>query len=263
MRIIVCVKQVPDPEYASMDKETGTVVREGVELMVNPFDLYAVEEALKIKEELGGDVIAISMGPTQAEEALKEVVAMGADEGILLTSLDFAGADTWATSYTLATACKKIGNFDLILCGKQAIDGDTAQVGPGIAAQLGIPQITFVRKIEEIKDTKIRAERLVEGGYELISSPLPLVMTVVKEINEPRLPTLKGKLRAKKVEIQKWGPEDINADTERIGLAGSPTRVDEIFTPKLTKECKIFGASEIEEAVLEIIKKQEEMDLTI
>ncbi len=263
MRIIVCVKQVPDPEHASMDIEKGTVVREGVELMVNPFDLYAVEEALNIKEELGGDVIAISMGPPQTEEALKEVVAMGVDEGILLTSLDFAGADTWATSYTLALACKKIGNFDLILGGKQAIDGDTAQVGPGIAAQLGIPQITFVRKIEEITDKKIRAQRLVEGGYEVISSPLPLVMTVVKEINEPRLPTLKGKLRAKQVLIKKWGPEDINADKEKIGLVGSPTRVVEIFTPKLIKEGKIFKASEIEEAAIEIIKKQEEMGLTI
>lgn len=261
MKIIVCVKQVPDPEHASMNIETGTVVREGVELMVNPFDLYAVEEALKIKEDLGGEVIVISMGPPQAEEALKEVIAMGADEGILLTSLDFAGADTWATSYTLSMACKKIGNFDLILCGKQAIDGDTAQVGPGIAAQLSIPQITFVRKIEEITDKKISAQRLVEGGYELISSPLPLVMTVVKEINDPRLPTLKGKLRARKVEIQKWGPEDINANKERIGLSGSPTRVVEIFTPKLTKEGKIFSDDEIEDAALEIIKKQEEMGL--
>lgn len=261
MKIIVCIKQVPDPEHASMDFESGTVVREGVDLMVNPFDLYAVEEALKIKEKLGSEVIAVSMGPPQAEDALKEVIAMGADEGILLTSLDFAGADTWATSYTLALACKKIGNFDIILCGKQAIDGDTAQVGPGIAAQLGIPQITFVRKIEEITKDKIRAQRLVEGGYEVISSPLPLVMTVVKEINEPRLPTLKGKIRAKNVEITQWGPADINAGKEKIGLNGSPTRVVEIFTPKLTKEGKIFNDDQIEDAVKEIIQKQEEMGL--
>jgi electron transfer flavoprotein beta subunit len=261
MKIIVCIKQVPDPEHASMDKETGTVVRDGVELMVNPFDLYAVEEALKIKENLGGEVIAISMGPPQAEMALKEVIAMGADDGILLTSLDFAGADTWATSYTLAMACKKIENFNLILCGKQAIDGDTAQVGPGIAAQLGIPQITFVRKIEDITENRIRAQRLLEGGYEVISSPLPLVMTVVKELNEPRLPTLKGKLNARKVQIKKWGPEDIKANKNKIGQIGSPTRVDEIFTPTFTKEGKIFNADETEKAVLEIIKKQEEMGL--
>lgn len=261
MRIIVCVKQVPDPEHASMDVESGTVVRDGVELIVNPFDLYAVEEALKIKEEFGGEVIAISMGPPQAEDALKEVIAMGADEGILLTSLDFAGADTWATSYTIAMACRKIGDFDIILCGKQAIDGDTAQVGPGVAAQLGIPQITFVRRIDEISEKKIKAERLVEGGYEVISSPLPVVMTVVKEINEPRLPTLKGKIKAKKTEIKKWEPEDIGADKNRIGLNGSPTRVDEIFTPKLTKEGKRFNEDEIEEAVIEIFKKQEEIGL--
>ena len=261
MRIIVCIKQVPDPEYASMDKETGTVVREGVELMVNPFDLYAVEEALKIKEEFGGEVIAISMGPPQTEGALKEVIAMGVDEGILLTSLDFAGADTLATSYTLSMACKKISDFDLVLCGKQAIDGDTAQVGPGIAAHLGIPQITFVRKIDAITSERIRAERLVEGGYEVISSPFPLVMTVVKEINEPRLPTLKGKLRARKVEIKKWGPEDINVEKKRIGSEGSPTMVDEIFTPVLTKEGKIYSDEEMEEAVSEIITAQEEMGL--
>ncbi|MEA1913516.1 MAG: electron transfer flavoprotein subunit beta/FixA family protein [candidate division WOR-3 bacterium] len=261
IKIIVCVKQVPDPEHAKMDVEEGTVIREGVELMVNPFDLYAVEEALRIKEELGGEVIVLSMGPLQAEEALKEAIAMGADGGILLTSLDFAGADTWATSYTLARACEKIHNFDLILCGKQAIDGDTAQVGPGIAAQLGIPQITFVRKINGITDKKIKAERLVEGGFEVISSSLPLLLTVVKEINEPRLPTLKGKLKSKKVEIQKWGPEDIKADPDKIGLKGSPTRVEEIFTPKLTKKGKTFTAEEIEKAIDEIIKKQEEMGL--
>lgn len=261
MKTIVCIKQVPDPEHASMDVESGTVVREGVLLMVNPFDLYAIEEALKIKEQLGGEVIAISMGPPQAEEALKEVIAMGVDEGILLTSKDFAGADTWATSYTLALACKKIGNFDIILCGKQAIDGDTAQVGPGIAAQLGIPQITFVRKIEEITEDQIKAQRLVEGGYEVISSPLPIVMTVVKEINEPRLPTLKGKIRAKNVEIEQWGPSDIEAKKENIGLDGSPTRVVEIFTPELTKEGKVFTRDQIDEAVKEIVKKQEEMGL--
>lgn len=261
MNLIVCIKQVPNPEDASMDEEKGTVVRDGVESMVNPFDLYAVEEALKIKEEMGGKVTAISMGPSQAEKALKEVIAMGADEGILLTSNKFAAADTWATSYTLARACQTTGDFDIILCGKQAIDGDTAQVGPGIAAQLEIPQITFVRKIDELTEKKIKAQRLVEGGYEVVTSPLPLVLTVVKEINEPRLPTLKGKLKARKTEIKKWGPDDINAPEDKIGLKGSPTRVDKIFTPKLTKEGKIYSKDEIEEAVEEVIEKQEELSL--
>jgi electron transfer flavoprotein beta subunit len=261
VKIIVCVKQVPDPEHAKMDKESGTVVREGVELMVNPFDLYAVEEGLRLKDKMGGEVIAISMGPPQAEDALKEVIGMGVDQGILLTSRDFAGADTWATSYTLAKACNKVGKFDIIICGKQAIDGDTAQVGPGIAAKLGIPQITFVRKIDEISQSKIKAERLVEGGYEVISSPLPILLTVVKEINEPRLPTLKGRLNAKKAVIEKWGPEDIGAEKDKIGISGSPTKVDEIFTPDLSKDGKIFTSDQLEEAAEEIIKKQKEMGL--
>lgn len=261
MKIIVCIKQVPDPEHAKMDKESGTVVREGVELMVNPFDLYAVEEGLRLKEKMGGEVVAISMGPPQAEEALKEVIGMGVDRGILLTSRDFAGADTWATSYTLAKACDKVGDFDIIICGKQAIDGDTAQVGPGIAAKLGIPQITFVRKIDEISEKNIKAERLVEGGYEVISSPLPILITVVKEINEPRLPTLKGRLRAKNITIENWGPEDIEAEKDKIGMNGSPTKVDEIFTPDLSKHGKIFLSDQLEEAAAEIIKKQKEMGL--
>jgi len=261
LKIIVCVKQVPDPEHAKMDEKSGTVVREGVELMINPFDLYAVEEGLRLKEKLGGEVIAVSMGPPQAGSALREVIGMGVDRGILLTSRDFAGADTWATSYTLAKACETIKDYDLIICGKQAIDGDTAQVGPGIAAQLEIPQITFVRKIDEISEKNIKAERLVEGGYEVISSPMPILITVVKEINEPRLPTLKGRLNARKAEITRWGPEDINAEKDKIGITGSPTKVDEIFTPDLSKNGKIFSIDQLDEAVEEIIKKQKAMGL--
>jgi electron transfer flavoprotein beta subunit len=261
VKIIVCIKQVPDPENAKMDAESGTVVREGVELMVNPFDLYAVEEGLRIKEKMGGEVIVITMGPPQAEKALREVIGMGVDHAVLLTSRDFAGADTWATSYTLAKACEKIGNYDVIICGKQAIDGDTAQVGPGVAAQLGIPQITFVRKLDEISEKEIKAERLVEGGYEVISSPLPILITVVKEINEPRLPTLKGRMNAKKAEIAHWGPDDIEADKDKIGLNGSPTTVDEIFTPDLSKDGKIFKSDQLQEAAEEIIQKQKEMGL--
>jgi len=261
VKVIVCIKQVPDPEHAKMDEKSGTVVREGVELMINPFDLYAVEEGLRLKEKMGGEVVAISMGPPQAEKALREVIGMGVDEGILLTSRDFAGADTWATSYTLAKACEKVGEYDLIICGKQAIDGDTAQVGPGVAAQLGIPQMTFVRKIDEISEKNIKAERLVEDGYEVISSPLPLLITVVKEINEPRLPTLRGRLNAKKAVITKWGPEDITVEKDKIGMNGSPTMVDEIYTPDLSKNGKIFNIDQLEEAAEEIIKKQKEMGL--
>ncbi len=259
MRIVVCVKQVPDPENAKMDWETGTVVREGVKNIINPFDLYAIEEALRIKEKLGGEVIVISMGPPQAEEALREAIAMGADKAILITSRDFAGADTLATSYTLSQAIKKIGDVDLIICGKQAIDGDTAQVGPGVSAHLDLPQITFVGKIDEIAENRIRAERMVEGGYQVVESPLPCVITVVKDINIPRLPSLKGKIAAKKAEIPQWGPEDIDADPKRIGAAGSPTMVEEVFAPELKKEGRIYSEDQMEEAIEKVIEAMEKM----
>jgi len=259
MRIVVCVKQVPDPENAKMDWETGTVVREGVKNIINPFDLYAIEEALRIKEKLGGEVIVISMGPPQAEEALREAIAMGADKAILITSRDFAGADTLATSYTLSQAIKKIGDVDLIICGKQAIDGDTAQVGPGVSAHLDLPQITFVGKIDEITEDRIRAERMVEGGYQVVESPLPCVITVVKDINIPRLPSLKGKIAAKKAEIPHWGPEDIDADPKRIGAAGSPTMVEEVFAPELKKEGRIYSEEQMEEAIEKVIEAMEKM----
>ncbi len=259
MRIVVCVKQVPDPENAKMDWETGTVVREGVKNIINPFDLYAIEEALRIKEKLGGEVIVISMGPPQAEEALREAIAMGADKAILITSRDFAGADTLATSYTLSQAIKKIGDVDLIICGKQAIDGDTAQVGPGVSAHLDLPQITFVGKIDEITEDRIRAERMVEGGYQVVESPLPCVITVVKDINIPRLPSLKGKIAAKKAEIPQWGPEDIDADPKRIGAAGSPTMVEEVFAPELKKEGRIYSEDQMEEAIEKVIEAMEKM----
>ncbi len=259
MRIIVCIKQVPDPEEAKMDTDKGTVVREGVSLIINPFDLYAVEEALRIKEKIGGEVITISMGPPQTIEALKETIAMGVDSAYLISDRAFAGADTLATSYTLSQAVKKIGGYNLLICGKQAIDGDTAQTGPGIAAHLDLPQITFVRKIEEIREDYIRAERLTEEGYQVIESPLPALITVVKEINEPRLPTLRGKLRAKKVEISTFTPDDIAVDKTKIGLDGSPTQVVEIFTPKIKKEGKIFTAEEQDAfftGVSELMKKK-------
>lgn len=259
MRIVVCVKQVPDPENAKMDWETGTVVREGVKNIINPFDLYAIEEALRIKEKLGGEVIVVSMGPPQAEEALREAIAMGADKAILITSRDFAGADTLATSYTLSQAIKKIGDVDLIICGKQAIDGDTAQVGPGVSAHLDLPQITFVGKIDEITEDRIKAERMVEGGYQVVESPLPCVITVVKDINIPRLPSLKGKIAAKKAEIPHWGPEDIDADPKRIGAAGSPTMVEEVFAPELKKEGRIYSEEQMEEAIEKVIEAMEKM----
>jgi len=231
MHFVVCIKQVPDTHDVKINPETNTLMREGVESIVNPFDMYAIEEAIRLKERLGGRVTAISMGPPQAESALKEAVSMGVDEGILISDRAFAGSDTWATSYTLAMALKKIGDYDIILFGKQAADGDTAQVGPGVATHLDLPQITYVRKIEDVDENHVVAERLLETGYEVIDSPLPCVLTTVKEINEPRLPSLKGKMAARKAVIPTWSADDIGADTANIGLDGSPTKVVKIFSP--------------------------------
>ena len=258
MRIIVCVKQVPDTTEVKIDPETHTLVREGVESITNPFDLFAIEEALKIKENLSNcEVIAISMGPLQAKDTLKEVISMGVDRAYLLSSKEFAGADTLATSYTLSMAIKKIGEYALILCGQQAIDGDTAQVGPEIAAQLDIPQVAYVRKIEEIKEDYARVEKMTEDGYEVIETPLPVLFTVVKEINIPRLPTLRGKLIAKKVEIPILIPTDIDADLDRIGLSGSPTYVVKIFSPEVKKSSRIFR-DDIKGSVDKVVKLIEE-----
>jgi len=231
VNIAVCVKQVPDTSEVKIDKETGTMVREGVPSILNPFDAYAVEEALSIKEKSGGSVTALTMGPPQAAEVLRHVVAMGVDEVMLLSDRAFAGADTWATSYTLGLGLKKLGNIDLVICGKQAIDGDTAQVGPGIAVNLGVPFVAYVRKVIEVKDGRMTVERLIEDGYEEVEITLPAVITVVKEINTPRMPSLKGKMKAKKLEVASHNADALGAIPENIGLAGSPTKVVKVFTP--------------------------------
>jgi electron transfer flavoprotein beta subunit len=230
MDIIVCIKQVPDTTDVKIDPKTNTLIREGVKSIINPFDENAIEEALQIKEKNGGKVTVITMGPPQAAEALKSAIAMGADEVVLISDRAFAGADTWATSYTLAQAIKKINSYDLVLFGKQAIDGDTAQVGPGVAEFLDIPQITFAIKID-VDGNKIKVKRQLEESCEIVEVDLPAAVTVVKQINEPRLPSLKGQMRAKKAVISLWTAEDIDADTENIGLKGSPTQVVKIFTP--------------------------------
>lgn len=236
MNIIVCIKQVPDTTDIKIDSETNTLIREGVESIINPFDLYAIEEAIRLKEQYGGKITAISMGPPQVEKTLREAVAIGIDEILLLTDRKFAGADTWATSLTLSEAINKLGDYDLILFGQQAIDGDTAQVGPGVATHLDIPQTAFVKKIESIEKKKIVVQRLMEDGYDRIEMTLPAAITVVKEINVPRLPSLRGKRNAKKVELKTWSADDLQLDEDNIGLSGSPTQVIKIFSPELKKD---------------------------
>jgi electron transfer flavoprotein beta subunit len=231
LNIIVCVKQVPGTNEVKMNRETNTIIREGVAAIINPFDAYAVEEGVRLRESYGGKVSVLSMGIPAVAEMLKETIALGADETILLSDRAFAGSDTLATAYALAMGIRMLGPFDLVICGKQAIDGDTAQVGPSLAEKLGVPHTTYVRKIETIGDGLIRCQRMTEDGYEVIELTLPAVISVVKEINEPRLPSLKGMMRAKKAVVQIWTADDIQADKNLCGLKGSPTQVVQTFVP--------------------------------
>ena len=257
MNIIVCVKQVPATTNVQIDPQTGRIIREGVEAIINPFDEYALEEGIRLKEKFGGKVTAISMGPAQVETALRECIARGADETILLSDTNFAGADTLATAYTLACAIKKLAPYDLIVCGKQAIDGDTAQVGPGVAEKLGIPHVCYVRKIREIKDGSIWVERLMEDGYDILFTSLPALITVVKEVNVPRLPSLRGMTKAKKAKINIWNAETISAEKNRIGLTSSPTTVKKVFTPPTRSGGETVAGPPEEQAKILVTKLKE------
>ncbi len=257
MNIVVCIKQVPDSAHVRIDPETKVLVREGVESIVNPYDMHALEAGLCLKERCGGKVMVLTMGPPQAEAALREALSCGADEAVLLSDRAFAGSDTWATTYILSLGIKKTSHFDLIICGKQAIDGDTAQVGPGLAERLNIPYVTYVRRIESVENGTMRVQRLMDDGYDVLDLPLPALLTVVKEINEPRLPSLKAKIRAKSQQIPVYGAKELGADEKRIGLAGSFTEVTEIFAPKWNrKRLMIEGTVEGQiEVLLKYIKE--------
>lgn len=254
MKIIVPIKQVPETSNVKMDPETGTVIRAGVETVVNPLDLYALEAALRLKESEGGTVTVISMGPPQAIKALKEAVAMGCDEAILVSDRKFGGSDTWATSYTLAQAIKKIGGYDMVIAGERATDGDTAQVGPGIASWLDLPLATYVARIEGVADSRIKLERLVEDGYQILSVPLPCLLTVVKEIASPRLPTLDGKIRSRQMHIPVYSTENMELEPTALGLKGSPTKVVKIDTPKVTRGGTVVKAGD-DEAVVSAVNE--------
>ena len=255
MKIIVCIKQVPDTTNVRIDPETNTLIREGVESIINPFDEYALEEGIRLQEEYGGETNALSMGPPQVENALRDTLSMGMQNAYLLCDRAFAGADTLATGYTLAAGIRKLGGADIILMGRQAIDGDTGQVGPGVAENLGIPHITDIKKIERVdEDGTLIVQRAVEDGYVRLKTRLPVVLTVVKEINEPRLPSLKTKMQARKKEIKIWNKDDLEVDTDRLGLNGSPTWVTKIFTPPKAQRGKLFSG-EKSEAVASLIKE--------
>ena len=254
MKIIVCVKQVPDAKDVRLDPVTNTLAREGVQSIMNPYDQHALEEAVRLKESHEGEVVVVTMGPPQAEEMLRQAISCGADKAVLVSDRSFAGADTWATSYTLEYALKKIGNFDLILCGKQAIDGDTAQVGPGLATRLDIPYLTCVQKVREANDTGLIVERMMDDGYDVVAVDYPALLTVVKDINEPRVPSLKGKMKAKKAKIVSLSAEDIGADPDCIGLPGSPTKVVNVFPPEARGEKSVLTGT-LDEQLDQLVEK--------
>jgi electron transfer flavoprotein beta subunit len=262
--IIVPIKQVPETGNVKMDPESGTMIRAGVETVVNPLDLYAIETAMRLKEMHGGTVTAVSMGPPQAEKAIREAIAMGCDAGVLVSDRKFGGSDTWATSYTLAQAIKKLGKFDLIITGERATDGDTAQVGPGIAAWLDVPLASYVARIDSVNTSSITVERLVEEGYQIVELQMPSLITVVKEIAVPRLPTLKGKKRSKAATVPVYDSLNIELDSSCLGLQGSPTKVVRISTPKVVRGGMVVKAQseeQVVEAVDGLIRFLESRDL--
>ncbi|MDA8387686.1 MAG: electron transfer flavoprotein subunit beta/FixA family protein [Nitrospiraceae bacterium] len=258
MKIVVCIKQVPDTAEVKINYETGTLVREGVPSIINPYDMHAIEAALCLRETLGAKVMAVTMGPPQAEAVLREAVSLGVDEGLLVTGREFAGGDTLATACALSGVIRTIG-ADLIICGKQAIDGDTGQVGPAVAEFLDIPHVSYVRKIVEAAPGSIKVERLMDEGVDVVQAELPALITVVRELNCPRLPSLKGKIAAKKAEIKKLSASEIGLTPEVVGFNGSPTQVKKIFTPQPRGGRKMLEGSleeQVEALIHELAEKK-------
>ena len=253
MQIIVCIKQVPETHNVRIDPTTHALVREGG--VINPFDENAIEAALQLKEQHGGKVTVISMGPPDADKSLRHALAMGADQAVLLTGEAYRRSDTLATSCALAGAIRKLGEFDLVLCGKQAIDGDTAQVPPGLAERLGIPQVTFAIELE-VGNGKLRAKRVLDDRYQTLEVKLPALVSVVKQINEPRRPGMKGVLRAKKAPLTIWDAPELEVDLSQLGNEGSPTWVIRTFAPERQKRGQVLEGTpgEIAGKVVEIIR---------
>jgi electron transfer flavoprotein alpha/beta subunit len=257
LNIVVCIKQVPETTEVQFDEETGRLKREGVAAIINPFDEYAIEEALRLREKHGGIVKVITMGPPWAADALRDAIAMGADEGWLATDRVFGGADTWATSLTLARCIEKMGPYDIIICGLKTTDGDTGQTGPEMAEHLNIPHACYVSEIKELKDRKMTLRRNLDEGVETLEATLPLLLSVGKDINQPRLATLRGRLKAKKAEIREITNKDLSLDPKTIGLDGSYTRVVKIFEPTVHEAGEVVEGT-VDELVEAIYSKLQE-----
>lgn len=241
MNIVVCIKQVP--EEIKIDKSRGILVRGGIRGVINACDKHAIELAISLKEQRGGEVTLVTMGPPQAENSLAEGLAMGADRAVLLCDRDFSGGDTLATSYTMAVAIKKVGEFHLILCGKETSDSGTGHVGPQLAQHLGLPQVTGVIKVEEATKDRIRARRMLEDEIEVIEVRTPVLFTVPKGINEPRSPTFSDIMEAADKEFLRWCAEDLQIEKNRIGLLGSPTKITSVFSPEARRTCEMLSGS--------------------
>ncbi|WP_458861846.1 electron transfer flavoprotein subunit beta/FixA family protein [Acidaminobacterium chupaoyuni] len=258
MKMIVCIKQVPSSNEVKLDPITKTILRDGRQSVINPFDTYALEEAVRIKEKLGGSICALSMGIPAVERILRDAIACGADEGVLLSDRAFAGADTLATSYALSLGVHKIGEYRLILCGKMAIDGDTAQIGPELAQQLQIPHIVDVTEIIEIDERHIVCRKATDCGSQMVEMELPGLITVAKDINMPRLASIKGVRKSLSAPLSVYTAQQVGGDVGRLGLQGSPTQVVKTYTPQKTREC-VFWPGETKEQtqkMISLLKKE-------
>ena len=258
MKIVVLVKQVPDSTEIRVDKATGTLIRAGVQSIINPDDLAGVEEALKLKETTGATVTIVSMGPPQASEMLKELYARGVDECVLITDRKFAGADTCATSSTLAAALDKLG-YDLIIAGRQAIDGDTAQVGPQTAERLGIPQVTYVDEIKAVNGDTITVKKALEDCEQIIEAKLPVVLTTLSGMNNPRYMNCNDIVDSMNKEVTVWTFDDLGIDESKVGLAGSPTKVHSTFTKDVSADTETFTlpANETAKLIAQTLKEKQ------
>jgi electron transfer flavoprotein beta subunit len=264
MHIVVCIKQVPDSAQIRVHPVTNTIMRQGVPAIVNPYDLFALEEALRLKDTFGGRVTVLCMGPPQAEDALRKCISFGATDAILVTDRAFAGADTLATSFALASAIRKIGEeqaVDLVFTGKQTIDGDTAQVGPGVAKRLGMNLLTYVSKIVEVDldGRRLQVERRAEGGVQLLETTLPSLITMLEGTNEMRFATMDDMLRAARIPVQKWNKDQAGIqDVSKIGLKGSPTVVSKVFGPTPRHEradCQEVADTSVQDVCMNLLQK--------
>jgi electron transfer flavoprotein beta subunit len=245
-KIIVCIKHVPDPldfHKVTIDTVTKTLKRENVSMIMNPLDSHALEAGLQMKEKHGGTIIVVTMGPPQAIESLRKCLAMGADEAILVCDKVLAGADSFATAYTLSRSIKKIGIFDLVLCGNESVDGSTAQVPPQLAVFLGLPHITRATKVDLVTNNKVLAKRSIEYGHMIVETQLPSVIAVTKEINTPRIPTVQSILESYQRSVTEWCVNDFEVEVEKIGLKGSPTCMVDLFFPEIGRKGEVVKGS--------------------